>query len=703
MGLNHGGKIVTDGLVLMLDAANIKSFPGEPTTNIVPYPTNNARFTTSNGWATYNTNMYCDPVGSYGCGVFWYMGTTISSVSSNIVTTTSAHPFRSFDVLRPQTTGGGLTANTDYVVKKISSTEFSLHEYNGSQNGSQGYINPTTGFYKVHDAYATDTRIAVNSTSFPTMWWGAPHLPNSGLIKEIVVGGGYVSGTNCMRLHAYRPDGVVDGMAYGVYPHVTIGDNITISVYLKAVTSYAAGKTLGYSTHFGGYDAPGTTFTLGNVGVWNRYSFSWTASTTYDFISYWWPQGGTTGFSLDMADFQVEIKSYPTPFTLGTRGVTVATGGGWKDLSGNGNHGDLTDMTYNSSGMTFNGTTSKIVTNRSFTSGNSVGRTWEVFVKPNSVSSMPGIFGHASSQGCSYFCNGGIVIYNEKYCFVWFDNSSYQFLDSGLSATIGQYAHVVGTWNPSDLKPRIYVNGVLKATYGSASNLNYNSGTVNYEIIGNITDASNVHLNGNIGNVKFYNNKCFTDAEVLQNYNALKSRYIPNWELVWTLDSTGSIYSISRVTPDIGFGGCSSITYAQLKSDWSEVKLTSLLHPEVYWTFSKGDNPTNLPLFLQTMLTGGDPGTYMTINVQYSITLDLTKSSTPNGGSNPYQFMHNNDGSEPGDIPTFGIYGGYVWSTGMYWGNIDAFSNYGGLLNTTTAHVGSSGGNTGDRLLIYVR
>lgn len=38
MGLHHNPKIVTDGLVLYLDAANIKSFRGEPTTNIFPYP-----------------------------------------------------------------------------------------------------------------------------------------------------------------------------------------------------------------------------------------------------------------------------------------------------------------------------------------------------------------------------------------------------------------------------------------------------------------------------------------------------------------------------------------------------------------------------------------------------------------------------------------------------------------------------------------
>src|SRR6056300_250752 len=211
--------VVDDGLVFLYDVEDIQSYKGEPTTNIVPTPEANSRFTTSNNWYTYNTNQY-------NSNTFFSIG-TVSSVSNNIVTLgTVGRNIRSFDVLRPETTGGGVTAGTDYVIKKLSSTTFSLREYNNSQNGSQGYINPDTNFFKVHDAYANDTRISINATDFPTSWWGAPHLPNSGLIKEIVEGGGRVKGTNAMRLHVYREDNVADGMAYGVYCPVTAGDLI---------------------------------------------------------------------------------------------------------------------------------------------------------------------------------------------------------------------------------------------------------------------------------------------------------------------------------------------------------------------------------------------------------------------------------------------------------------------------------------------
>ena len=188
----------------------------------------------------------------------------------------------------------------------------------------------------------------------------------------------------------------------------------------------------------------------------------------------------------------------------------------------------------------------------------------------------------------------------------------------------------------------------------------------------------------------------------------ITGNYGTSWLLVYTLDATGNISSMTRpTTVSKEVAGCSGYTYAQLQSYragvWTEAMFTSVLNPRVKFIFNRAANSTNIPLVIQTLLSGGNPGTYMTVNTIYSVTLDLTKSSIPLSGSNPYQFMHNWGAGEAGDIPTFGINGGVVWSTGMLWGNIDAFSNYGGLLNQTTAHSGAGGGNTGDRLLVYVR
>ena len=45
------------------------------------------------------------------------------------------------------------------------------------------------------------------------------------------------------------------------------------------------------------------------------------------------------------------------------------------------------------------------------------------------------------------------------------------------------------------------------------------------------------------------------------------------------------------------------------------------------------------------------------------------------------KYQHNNGNTESHDICTLGNTGNDVWNSGMYWGNIDATSNYGGLMN----------------------
>lgn len=322
-----GANTSTDGLVFYYDTGNLtRSYIGEPTTNLLPNAPVNALPTFGNGWATYNTNQYN--------GAQYFSIGTIASVSSNIVTTTTNHPIRSFDVLRPQTTGGGLSAGVDYVVKKISNTQFSLHAYNSSQDGSQGYINPSTGGFKVHDSYWLDQRVSINATDFPTMWWGAPHLPNSAIVKEIIVDGFDVNPsrkTDCIRLHWFRTD-TTDGMAYGVDTPLTIGEPTTVSFWARAASQSAVGQYISFSNYNytgpAGYTNFGMTATWGALGEWVRNSYTFTP-THNAIISYWFPS--LAGMKVDIANIQVEHKSHRTAFTTGTRSATE----GLLDMTGN--------------------------------------------------------------------------------------------------------------------------------------------------------------------------------------------------------------------------------------------------------------------------------------------------------------------------------------------------------------------------------
>ena len=201
MAVPGGPNITTNGLDFYFDIDNIEdSYLGEPTTNLLPNASINGRFNIGNSWGTYNTNQY-------NSNQYFSIG-TIDNITDNIVTlSTVSRTLRTYDALRPQTTGGGVVSGGNYFIKMISSNQFSIHQYNSSQDGSQGYINTSTGNHKVYDSIELDQRISITSENFPTMWWGPPHLPNTCHVKEIVFGGGFVKGTNCMRIHTTRTTG----------------------------------------------------------------------------------------------------------------------------------------------------------------------------------------------------------------------------------------------------------------------------------------------------------------------------------------------------------------------------------------------------------------------------------------------------------------------------------------------------------------
>ena len=89
----------------------------------------------------------------------------------------------------------------------------------------------------------------------------------------------------------------------------------------------------------------------------------------------------------------------------------------------------------------------------------------------------------------------------------------------------GIWTHVIGTYD--NLTIKIYKNSVLGSTTGrlatiNNSNLNINIGAM-YSLAG--LQGGEAKWNGKISNTKIYN-RALSATEVLQNYNALKNRYI---------------------------------------------------------------------------------------------------------------------------------------------------------------------------------
>jgi hypothetical protein len=187
---------------------------------------------------------------------------------------------------------------------------------------------------------------------------------------------------------------------------------------------------------------------------------------------------------------------------------------------------DLSNVSFDSNAqMTFDGTDDRIDVFYSSPVDNTMSRSWEVIVKPTTTLTYAGIFGNKLGEGCAYYCNGGIYLFDGNWVFNWYDNSSYQFLYSGVSPTANQYFHIVGTYDATDQKPRIYVDGELKATYGSATNMDYGGATYVTDIGWNSKDGGLHYFQGQIPITKYYQNKALSAAEVKQNYNKYKTRF----------------------------------------------------------------------------------------------------------------------------------------------------------------------------------
>jgi hypothetical protein len=513
--IGYNGQVST-GLVFAFDSADFfNSYIGEPTENRLDAPSVNGYPTLGNWWGTYNTNKYC---GNNGCAVYWDIP-AISSISNNIITTASSHGIYSFDVIRPETSGGGVSAGTDYFAKKISDTQFSLHAYNGSQGGDQGYINPATGGHKVHDSFWLDQRVSVSASGFPTKWWGAPHLPNSGLVKEIITGGFDVypsKKTDCMRLHAHRPESA-DGMAYGANATVVPGQVHTYSFWTRALnqqTANGGGSMSNYN--YGNQTGPtswGHSYTHGPLGVWTRQSFQFTPINEY-VISYFWP-GALDKY--DLANIQVERVSHPTPFVAGTRSSTSAL----IDVAG-GKTIDIANVSFNSTGgMVFDGTNDYAAISGPVLSANQSTYTIEAVFKTQ-----------ATATQVIWEQNSASVTQHQRACMILLSNGY-----GGFNGQSNDYHSVIpyslNTWyhwtivvdkTDSSYPIKLYNNGSLYSQgtpTGGASNLNVGT---HGSAIGYKLNSNAEYFNGEIPLVKVYN-RALTASEVSQNFNAYKKRF----------------------------------------------------------------------------------------------------------------------------------------------------------------------------------
>jgi len=524
MSIQHGNRgVVKKDLQLYYNREFSKSFRGEATTNLystVGGGSLNTYPSAGNSWGTYRDSLY-------NGGAFGSVG-TIASVSGNVVTVSSPtayfNSFATFDVITPQTTGGGLTANVNYYFKRLSSTTFTLHQYDGTENASKTpeqvltYIN-------------SDTRISVNATSFPTMWWGPPHVPNCALIKTAITNGFAFDNRlhDCLRLNWFRSDRS-DGMAYGVQPAYTANTQYAFSVYIRASSQNAIGGTVGISAYqtgtatyptITGAASPALTFN------WQKWTGTFTSSATGgSFFFYFFPSIATLPATVDIAELQLEQKSYATEFTPTSRSAnTVAGGGGLLDMSGNGYNIDLTSsaIAFDSGGYYFNanaqGALTTPVANSVLDGLSNNSHTYECWFKL--LGTPPGLYSgyFFGRQGYHSGLSHRVATPNIIDTTTWYNDVTATGMSTTLS--LNTWYHGVFINDAENSIAKLYINGSLSTSQSLTKQLRQYASTTPYYIGAASTDYAS---NSIVSTARAYN-RALTAAEILQNFNATRKIY----------------------------------------------------------------------------------------------------------------------------------------------------------------------------------
>jgi hypothetical protein len=230
---------------------------------------------------------------------------------------------------------------------------------------------------------------------------------------------------------------------------------------------------------------------------------------------------GSTNGSLvvDIAGLQCEVKSHSTKYVNGSRSATD----GWKDLSGNGNHADLTSLTYSTTNIvntpnndfSFDGANDYVSLGTPSSVDLPIGnnsRTVGVWFKANSGGSgQDGLIGWGSSGGTGYAW-GLLINSNDTICIACYGDD----VCAG-SVRDDTWHYCVATHDSSTGNRVLYLDGVSIATDSSTLNTADASARV-----GDWIGSHKFH--GTIDVVEVYN-RALSSTEVLQNFNAKRSRF----------------------------------------------------------------------------------------------------------------------------------------------------------------------------------
>jgi len=200
----------------------------------------------------------------------------------------------------------------------------------------------------------------------------------------------------------------------------------------------------------------------------------------------------------------------------------------WNDLSRSGNNGILTNGPTFDSGnggsIVFDGINDYVSTSNNLDIIGNSKRTIEIWFYPTSSPSRQTLLSYGGSGTGQRFeidYNGVAGGPNNIYFVGW---NRDRYTTSTLS--LNTWSQVLITYNGGGVSSvdgiKIYYNGVIQPLLGG-TDIPLNT-TNSICFLGYDGISNRLPYDGNISNVKIYN-RALTDSEVLQNYNALKSRF----------------------------------------------------------------------------------------------------------------------------------------------------------------------------------
>jgi hypothetical protein len=192
----------------------------------------------------------------------------------------------------------------------------------------------------------------------------------------------------------------------------------------------------------------------------------------------------------------------------------------WFDVSGNANNGTLTNgPTYSSASggsIVFDGTNDYVTLSSAQLAPGVGAFTWNFWIKLNDVSNLSVIFSGTGSNS-SY----GIIFANSIGYGLGYYATGYRIVDSPTLGSSWWNITFIGNGGADGSRNLKLYKNTIQAGSTFTDNYNFTSTT---PIIGANHSSFSELMRGNISTVTYYN-RDLSQAEITQNYNALKSRF----------------------------------------------------------------------------------------------------------------------------------------------------------------------------------